>query len=150
LGNISRSRLFWREKYLHKYNLYLFGVKKNTFIFFTGKIKYFFIFSQKNIYLFILVFFKKRKLINFKLSCHSDVVRFKFLGIPVGSNPRRRAAWKPILEALTKRLTLWSSRQLSFGGRIILINSVLASLPLYYFSFFKAPCCVLKNIDNSA
>jgi hypothetical protein len=23
----------------------------------------------------------------------------------------------------------------------------LASLPLYYFSFFKAPCCVIKSLE---
>lgn len=32
------------------------------------------------------------------------------------------------------------------GGRITLINSVLASLPLYYFSFFKAPKKVIKEM----
>jgi ribosomal protein L13E len=41
----------------------------------------------------------------FFLSCHSDVVPFKFLGIPVGANPRRRVTWKTVVEALTKRLT---------------------------------------------
>jgi hypothetical protein len=35
---------------------------------------------------------------------------------------------------------------LSIGGRVTLINSVLSSLPLYYFSFFKAPSCVLKEL----
>jgi hypothetical protein len=47
---------------------------------------------------------------------------------------------------MSKRLNLWSSRHLSYGGRITLINSVLASIPLYFFSFFKAPCCVLKQL----
>lgn len=28
---------------------------------------------------------------------------------------------------------------MSLGGRITSINSVLSSLPLYYFSFYKAP-----------
>jgi hypothetical protein len=49
---------------------------------------------------------------------------------------------------MTKCLNSWNSRQLSFGGRITLINSVLTSLPLYYFSFFKAPCCVLKSLES--
>jgi hypothetical protein len=78
------------------------------------------------------------------LSCRDEVVPFKFLGIPVGANPRRRDTWSPVVEAMTKRLTSWNSRQLSYGGRITLINSVLTSLPLYFFSFYKAPCCILK------
>jgi hypothetical protein len=41
---------------------------------------------------------------------------------------------------------VWSGRNLSIGGRVTLINSVLSSLPLYFFSFFKAPVCVLKEM----
>jgi hypothetical protein len=82
------------------------------------------------------------------LSCRADVVPFKFLGIPVGANPRRRDTWNPVVEALTKRLNSWNSRHLSFGGRITLINSVLSSLPLYYFSFYRAPCCVIKSLER--
>ncbi|PNX80406.1 cysteine-rich receptor-like protein kinase, partial [Trifolium pratense] len=80
------------------------------------------------------------------LSCRSDVIPFKFLGIPVGANPRRRETWRPVVEAMSKRLSSWCGRHLSYGGRITLINSVLASLPLYFFSFFKAPVCVLKQL----
>jgi hypothetical protein len=84
------------------------------------------------------------------LSCQSDVAPFKFLGISVGANPRRRETWKPVVEAMTKRLTSWNIRHLSFGHRITLINSVLASLPLYFFSFFKAPCCVIKKFRETS
>jgi hypothetical protein len=80
------------------------------------------------------------------LSCRSESIPFKFLGIPVGANPRRRATWKPIVENMEKRLTNWRSRHLSYGGRITLINSVLSSLPLYFFSFFKAPRCILLSL----
>jgi hypothetical protein len=80
------------------------------------------------------------------LSCRSDVIPFKFLGVSVGANPRRRETWKPVVESMSKRLNLWKSRQLSLGGRITLINSVLSSIPLYYFSFYKAPVCVLKSL----
>jgi hypothetical protein len=80
------------------------------------------------------------------LSCRSDSLPFKFLGVPVGANPRRRETWKPIVEKMEKRLSMWSSRHLSYGGRITLINSVLSSLPLYFFSFFKAPKCIIQNM----
>jgi hypothetical protein len=80
------------------------------------------------------------------LSCRSEVIPFKFLGIPVGANPRRKETWKPVVDAMSKRLCSWNSRHLSYGGRITLINSVLSSLPLYFFSFFKAPRCVLQQL----
>jgi hypothetical protein len=47
---------------------------------------------------------------------------------------------------MKKRLNNWNGRHLSIGGRVSLINSVLSSLPLYFFSFFKAPVCVLKEM----
>ncbi|PNX81845.1 cysteine-rich receptor-like protein kinase [Trifolium pratense] len=50
------------------------------------------------------------------LDCSHDSIPFKFLGIPVGANPRRQATWKPIVESMTKRLSNWNSRNLSFGG----------------------------------
>ncbi|WVZ49927.1 hypothetical protein U9M48_001242, partial [Paspalum notatum var. saurae] len=36
---------------------------------------------------------------------------------------------------------------LSFGGRLVLMNSVLSSLPMFMFSFFEAPKGVLKKLD---
>jgi hypothetical protein len=80
------------------------------------------------------------------LSCQSESIPFKFLGIPVGENPRRQATWKPVVETMKSRLSSWSSRHLSYGGRITLINSVLSSLPLYFFSFFKAPKCIIQQL----
>ena len=41
------------------------------------------------------------------LPCCIDSVPFKFLGIPVGSNPRRCSTWKPVIENLQKRLSNW-------------------------------------------
>jgi hypothetical protein len=80
------------------------------------------------------------------LHCAVESIPFRFLGIPVGADPRRRATWIPIIESMKKRLSIWNGRILSIGGRVTLINSVLSSLPLYYFSFFKAPSCVLKEL----
>ncbi|KAK2457421.1 hypothetical protein QL285_004692 [Trifolium repens] len=80
------------------------------------------------------------------LHCEVDSIPFRFLGIPVGANPRRKGTWAPIVDSLRKRLSVWSGRNLSIGGRVTLINSVLSSLPLYFFSFFKAPVGVLKDL----
>jgi hypothetical protein len=80
------------------------------------------------------------------LNCEVDSLPFRFLGIPVGSNPRRRATWSTIVESMKKRLCLWNGRNLSIGGRVTLINSVLSSIPLYFFSFYKAPMSVLKEL----
>ena len=36
---------------------------------------------------------------------------------------------------------------LSVGGRLVLINSVLSSLPMFMFSFFEVPRGSLKKLD---
>lgn len=33
-----------------------------------------------------------------------------------------------------------------FAGRLVMVNSVLSSLPLFYFSFYKAPKKVIKRL----
>ncbi|CAJ2656345.1 unnamed protein product [Trifolium pratense] len=60
------------------------------------------------------------------LHCEVESIPFRFLGIPVGANPRRKVTWNPIVEAMKKRLNTWSGRNLSFGGRVTLINSILS------------------------
>jgi hypothetical protein len=70
------------------------------------------------------------------LHCAVESIPFRFLGIPVGAKPRRRSTWVPIIESMKKRLSTWNGRILSIGGRVTLINLVLSSLPLYFFSFF--------------
>ncbi|XP_045810964.1 uncharacterized protein LOC123905409 [Trifolium pratense] len=52
------------------------------------------------------------------LACNTTTIPFKFLGISVGANPRRRETWKLVVEAMTKCLNSW------------------------------APCCVLKSIEK--
>lgn len=82
------------------------------------------------------------------MSCKVGVLPFKFLGVPVGGNPRRECMWKEVVDSVKARLSQWRSLKLSMGGRITLINSVLASLPLYLFSMFKAPKKVLREIEK--
>ena len=80
------------------------------------------------------------------LHCKSESIPFTFLGLPVGANPRRRETWNPVIHKVRSRLASWKGRHLSIGGRVTLINSVLNSLPLYFFSFYKAPKVVIKEL----
>jgi hypothetical protein len=41
------------------------------------------------------------------LSCSIGSIPFKFLGIPVGANPRRFTTWQPILDMFNKKLAVW-------------------------------------------
>jgi hypothetical protein len=80
------------------------------------------------------------------LNCKLGKFPFIYIGLPVGANPRKEATWDPVVEILQKRLHSWRNRFVSLGGRVILINSVLAAIPIFYLSFLKMPTSVWKKI----
>ena len=47
-----------------------------------------------------------------------------------------------------KKLALWKRNFISKGGRITLIKSTLASLPLYQMSIFRIPGAVAKRLEK--
>jgi hypothetical protein len=50
-------------------------------------------------------------------------------------------------EQIEKRLSSWKGKYLLVGRRLVLINSVLSSLPMFMLSFFVIPKGVLEKID---
>jgi len=75
-------------------------------------------------------------------------VPFKYLGLEVGGNLRRKKFWEPVIDKLETRLSTWRGRFLSMAGRICIIKSVLTAVPLYYLYIFRAPESVCKNINS--
>jgi hypothetical protein len=55
--------------------------------------------------------------------------------------------WKHVEERFQKRLSCWRGKMLSVGERLVLINFVLSSLPMFMFSLFEVPKGVLKKLD---
>ncbi|PNX87107.1 ribonuclease H, partial [Trifolium pratense] len=82
------------------------------------------------------------------LNCRVGVVPFKYLGLPVGANPRRASTWEPFLDSLRKRLGVWGNRYVSLGGRVVLFNSVLNAIPIFYLSYMKIPIQVWKKVKR--
>jgi len=80
------------------------------------------------------------------LKCSEGAIPFKYLGLPVGASSRKMFAWDPLLNLLSRKLNMWGHRYISFGGRIVLLNSVLNSIPIFYLSFLKMPTKVWRRI----
>ncbi|CAK8572080.1 unnamed protein product [Lathyrus sativus] len=70
----------------------------------------------------------------------------KFLRVVMGTSSKRLTYWIPLLDKLRKKLSVWNGKHISLGGRIVLLNLVLANLPIYPFSFFKAPKSIITQI----
>ena len=55
--------------------------------------------------------------------------------------------WKVLEERFEKKLSCWKDKHLSYGGRLVLINSALSSLAMFMLSFFDIPKGALKKLD---
>ncbi|XP_016172733.1 uncharacterized protein LOC107615139 [Arachis ipaensis] len=80
------------------------------------------------------------------LGCKGESLPVKYLGIPLGANPRLVKTWKPIIDKVEEKLSLWKAKVLNKDGRLVLIKSVLNSLPVYYLSLFKLPKAVAEKL----
>ncbi|KAJ0567858.1 putative RNA-directed DNA polymerase [Helianthus annuus] len=81
-------------------------------------------------------------------NCKEGKFPFVYLGLKVGANMNRLAHWKEVIDLFNKKLTNWKAKTLSFAGRVILVKSVMGSLPNYYFSLYKCPSGVLKVLEG--
>lgn len=81
------------------------------------------------------------------LKCDNAKLPFSYLGATVGANMNLIKNWKPVIDKVSTKLSKWKSNYLSFGGRVVLCKSVLGSIPLYFFSLFKAPLKVIDSIE---
>jgi hypothetical protein len=81
--------------------------------------------------------------------CESGSLPFKYLGVPIHYRKLRNAEWYPIECCFAGKLGCWKGKMLSYGDRdrLVLINSVLSSLPMFMFSFFEVPVGVRKIFD---
>jgi len=72
----------------------------------------------------------------------------RYLGVPLISSKLKKDHCQDLIAKITKRITSWNSKFLSFGGRVQLISTVLFSIQNYWASMFILPKSILKEIEN--
>ena len=87
--------------------------------------------------------------INIKIffGCEVGSLPLKYLGIPIHYRRLLNKEWNPVENRFEKMLGCWQVKLLSYGDRLVLINSVLTSLPMFMLSFLEIPKGVLKRLD---
>ncbi|XP_015934406.2 uncharacterized protein LOC107460547 [Arachis duranensis] len=80
------------------------------------------------------------------LGCKQANLPVKYLGIWLGANPRLVKTWKPLIDKVEEKLSLWKAKILNKTGKLVLIKSVLNSLPVYYMSLYKMPKAVAEKL----
>lgn len=72
----------------------------------------------------------------------------RYLGLPLTSKKLRKQEYQPLLDKVLKRFTAWSSRKLSFAGRLVLIRTVIYSTITFWASVFLLPNSCLEELEH--
>ena len=59
--------------------------------------------------------------------------------MPINAIRLCNSDWNWAEEKMEKKLSVWKGRNISYGGRLILITSSLSNIPLYMISLFELP-----------
>ncbi|GAU22541.1 hypothetical protein TSUD_296610 [Trifolium subterraneum] len=88
----------------------------------------------------------KAVLRGFEMASRVGRTPFKYLGLPVGANPRKLSTWEPMLNVIKGRLGSWGNKYVSLGRRIVLINAVMNAIPIFFLSYMKMPIKVWREV----
>ncbi|GKV49313.1 hypothetical protein SLEP1_g56069 [Rubroshorea leprosula] len=80
------------------------------------------------------------------LHCRVGRAHFLYLGLPVDGKSGNKKSWELVVNKFRTKLAVWKATTLSFGGRLILLNSVLSALPIFYMPLFLLPNSVLEEL----
>ena len=72
----------------------------------------------------------------------------KYLGVPLISTRLSHYDCQQLLDKILARIQSWTSRSLSYAGRLQLIASVLHSIQVYWCSQFIIPKCTIAKIEQ--
>jgi mannosylglycoprotein endo-beta-mannosidase len=72
------------------------------------------------------------------MNCTTGHWPIKYLGVHVKD-------WMYLDEKILKRLDGWKGGSLSYGGKLILLNACLSSIPTYDMSMYLLPKTVIKK-----
>ncbi|XP_016185975.1 uncharacterized protein LOC107627664 [Arachis ipaensis] len=79
------------------------------------------------------------------LGCKEGTLPVKYLRIPLRANPRLIKTWKPIIDKVEEKLSLWKAKVLNKAGKLVLIKSI-NNLSVYYLSLYKIPKAVAEKL----
>ncbi|KAH1222734.1 putative ribonuclease H protein [Glycine max] len=71
-----------------------------------------------------------------------------YLGVPLASKKLTVSQCQPLIEKMLARLKHWSTRLLSYVGRVQLLKSVIFSIANYWMQIFPSPKKVISHINS--
>jgi hypothetical protein len=81
------------------------------------------------------------------IGCSVASMPFTYLELPLGTTRTSVEEFFPLLTRIERRM-MGLSNLLSYQGRLILVNSVLSALPIFYICVMKIPINILDQVDK--
>nr|XP_027088507.1 uncharacterized protein LOC113709854 [Coffea arabica] len=88
----------------------------------------------------------QEQLVHRGLGFNRQTFPFTYLGAPIYKGRRCGILFDGIVSKMRSRLEHWSTKLLSFGGKLVLARHVLASLPMYLLQVLDPPKAVLTRL----
>jgi hypothetical protein len=78
--------------------------------------------------------------------CQTSSLPFTYLGLPLSDSKPTIQECLPLVHRVERRL-ISTTIFLTQGGKLLMVNSVLSSLPTFYMGAIKVPIDILNQID---
>ncbi|CAK8541096.1 unnamed protein product [Lathyrus sativus] len=91
---------------------------------------------------------ERRKTLKDLSGFHEGSLPFKYLGVPLSSRKLNINHFMPLVDKIVARIHHWSSRLLSYAGRIQFVKSVTAAMVQYWMQCLPLPKVVIRKIDS--
>lgn len=104
-------------------------------------------FHKSEVYVFGVSQEEKERMANM-LNCALGSFPMKYLGVPVSYKHLNMEAFRPIVQKMRNILDPWKGKFITSGGRQILTNTCLSSIPMYCMGFYLLKDGVHKEMDN--
>lgn len=72
----------------------------------------------------------------------------RYLGVPLCTKKLSMANCEPLIQSVKAKLNSWTTRTLSFAGRLLLINTVIAGISNFWCNTFSLPKFCIKTINS--
>jgi hypothetical protein len=82
------------------------------------------------------------------IGCNAATFPFIYLGLPLLNKKLTVSDFEQLVQKIASKLTGWRSALLSIAGRLILMQTILSAMPLYYMTIFMLPKNVISQIDK--
>jgi hypothetical protein len=83
-----------------------------------------------------------------KLNCKRGSFPFMYLGLPISDRKLRLEQWLFLVRKLAGRIEPWLSKLLTSGGRLILSNACLDSIPIFAMGLFLLQDGIHAKFDS--